>query len=181
MRRLAALLVVLLPALASADPPITSSETILIEERAPKAPATPLKKRQRPLPYSDEAMDQNLWARVWVVLDIDETGKVTAVRLVTRAGAGLDEIAVKEAMSYRFNPARDAEGKAVPTRVMWLFEWESYWRKTLVKSTGLPPCRGSGPLRVFSYDPVYRDCTVPTEKQIRAALGTAPAAGTGPP
>jgi TonB family protein len=144
-----------------------SSEVITIRERArpsKAAPATPVGRfGSSPPPYSDEAIDEDVWARAWLLLDVDATGRVTAVQIMKKAGHGLDEIAVREAKKLRFQPARDDDGRAIATRVALPMEWPSYWySRDIAVSTGVPPCRGSGPLRLGSFHPTYRDCSVPT-------------------
>ncbi len=144
-----------------------AGETIEIEERLPEPPkVAPRPSRSyhaRPLPYSDEAIQRDEWRRAWLILDVDERGRVTGVEILVPAGLGLDEIAVREVRRYRFEPARDAAGRPVPSRVAWVMEWPSFWYQLTIKSTGLPPCRGRGPLNLGSLHPVYRDCRVPRE------------------
>jgi hypothetical protein len=122
-------------------------------------------------PYSDKAMLSDRWSLAWMLLDIDEAGKVTRVKFLRYPGQDLERIAVKTALRLRFDPALGADGKPVRSYVAWPIEWPSYW--WLVKRTGLAtgipdtshiPCRGSGPLNLGSVHPTYRDCSRPDWK-----------------
>ena len=82
-------------------------------------------------PYSTEAMERDAWAKAWLLLDIDETGRVRRVKLVKRPGFDLDAIAVKEAMKLKFQPALDENNKPMRTTLFWAMEWPSYeWLMT---------------------------------------------------
>jgi hypothetical protein len=178
MRFLAALL--LLPALALADetPRVAPGEVIVIHEKMPTKPAKQIRPKRRPPPYSDQAILEDRSRRGWAVLDIDATGRVTAVRFLRKAGYGLDELATKEAMTYRFEPAEDESGRKIPSRILWLFEWPSYFKsRTMSTITVNDPCErmsSGGPLNLGSLHPVEVDCYVPSQEDIRKALGTAP-------
>jgi len=78
------------------------------------------------LPYSDEAMDQNVWAVGWVLLDVDDKGEVTGFRSLHRPGHGLDAIAEREVFLLRFDPARDAAGKPMASKILWKLEWPAF-------------------------------------------------------
>src|SRR5262245_56492594 len=77
-------------------------------------------------PSSDQAVERDAWAKAWLLIDIDETGRVLRVKLVKRPGFDLDEIAVKEAMKLRFTPALDERGKPMRTQIFWALEWPSH-------------------------------------------------------
>lgn len=145
-------------------------------------------------PYSEEAIVRDAWAKAWLLLDIDVTGKVTRVKLVKRPGFGLDDIAVKEALKLTFEPALDADRKPVRSTIYWAMEWPSYeWlmahQGTATrmptesyaidpfagfgalaplfeeKSLSHVPCAGTAPLNLDDPHPTYRDCSRPnTEK-----------------
>ena len=146
-------------------------------------------------PYSTEAMERNAWAKAWLLLDIDETGKVLRVKLVKRPGFDLDDIAVKEAMKLKFQPALDENNKPMRTAIYWAMEWPAHGWLTMhqgtatrmptesyaldpfagnfgeLKPTGVitlssVPCAGSGPLNLDYKDPVYRDCSLPNVKKV---------------
>src|SRR5262249_49175954 len=82
--------------------------------------------RRKTPPYSDQAVERDAWAKAWLLLDIDEKGKVLRVKLVKRPGFDLDEIAVKEAMKMQFQPALDEHGKPMRTQIFWALEWPSH-------------------------------------------------------
>src|ERR1041384_8377672 len=112
--------------IAAAETPRTvRGETIHVEGTAPKGtPPKPAKKYHAIAPrYSDYAIEHDVWARAWLMLDIDARGQVTRVKLVRRPGADLDQIAIETAMKMRFEPARDALGAPVASRLLWTIEW----------------------------------------------------------
>lgn len=159
----------------------------------PKLPADA--KRLTP-PYSTEAMERDAWAKAWLLLDIDETGKVLRVKLVKRPGFDLDDIAVKEAMKLRFEPALDENNKPMRTTIYWAMEWPSHGWLTTHRGTAtrMPiesyaldpfagnfgdltltmgentlayvPCAGSAPLNLDQLHPVYRDCSRPNVTKV---------------
>lgn len=99
----------------------------IIDQKPPTVPPKlPRGKPRVTPPYSDEAVLRDAWAKAWLLLDIDETGQVRRVKLVKRPGFGLDEIAVKEAMKLRFDPALDEHRKPMRTQIFWAMEWPSH-------------------------------------------------------
>jgi hypothetical protein len=161
------------PALADPPPRYVPGETIVIHDSLPpKVLPHPKKNYHRMAPpYSDEAIDRDVWAKAWVLLDIDARGVVTRVKLLKRPGYNLDSIAVAHAMKMRFDPAEDAKGNPMPTQLLWSMEWPSYW--WLVDLDEPPnrvppraehvPCAGSGPMNLGSLHPGYRDCSPPPD------------------
>jgi len=168
---------------ADDEPKVTGNEVIVIEGAppTPKVKAKPKKRYLgsgdkldniflRPAPqYSDRAIESDKWAVAWMLLDIDDTGKVQRVKFLKYPGLDLEKIAVKEALKLQFEPAIATDGKPQRSWIVWPIEWPSYW--WLVQFTGLAtgipdtshvPCRGSGPLHVGSVHPVYKDCAGPT-------------------
>jgi hypothetical protein len=152
--------------------PVDSAETIVIHDPIPpKVLARPVKHYARIAPpYSDEAIVEDAWAKAWLLLDIDQTGQVTRVKLLHHPGHGLDQIAISQGLTMKFDPALDASGNPVPSRQIWPIEWPSYWWLVDFEgvTTGIPPtiyqvpCRDSGqPMHVMSVHPVYRDCSPP--------------------
>jgi len=107
-----------------------SAEVVTIHEHLPGQKHTApeaLRATIKPiLPYSDEAMDQNVWAIGWVLLDVDETGEVTGFRFLHRPGYGLDAIAEREVFLLKFDPARDAAGTPMASKVLWKLEWPAF-------------------------------------------------------
>jgi hypothetical protein len=77
--------------------------------------------------YSDEARDADVWARAWLLLDIDASGQVTRMKLLHAPGYGLDRIATLAAGNLEFEPAKSPSGKPVPALVLWTYEWPSYY------------------------------------------------------
>jgi hypothetical protein len=172
-----------------AGPKVSSSigEVIVIRERQPTAVAArPTGRRRGPPPYSDRAALGNRWARAWLLLDIDRSGRVTRLKFLNRPGFDLDEIALDEAFKARFEPARDAAGRPTATYLLYALEWPSYWWmvKMVGTATNEPrspdyiPCRGSGPLNLGMAVPVYRDCSVPDLDRIKAAAWIDPPSGS---
>ncbi|HTL38709.1 MAG TPA: energy transducer TonB [Kofleriaceae bacterium] len=177
---LAGVLVALLGADARAETPRTvRGETIHVEGKAPPGtPPKPAKRYHAIAPrYSDYAVEHDVWARAWLLLDIDARGAVTRVKLVRKPGADLDQIAIDTAMKMKFEPARDALGAPKASQLLWSIEWPSWgW---LIAHEGLAtkipasvngvPCAGSGqPLNLDAVHPVYRDCTLPDVSKIEA-------------
>lgn len=154
---------------------LTPGEVIVLTERVlPPVPPTPTRPRRSPPPYSDAAIERDVWAVAWLLLDIDARGVVTRVKWLNRPGHDLAPIALREAFAQRFRPARDAADRPVPSRLVWSLEWQAYW--WLVYRAGVTtgylnasavPCRGSGPMNLDSQHPIYRDCTPPDLTKIR--------------
>ena len=131
---------------------ITGGEVINIVDTRLPPPAVPPKPAgfhdRKSLPYSAEAMERDAWARAFVLLDIDERGEVSRIKLLKRPGFGLDQIAIDEAFALGFEPARDGAGKAVRTYVVWDMEWPSWgW---------LVGGGGTTAGRPVAYDGMYR-------------------------
>jgi hypothetical protein len=114
--------------------------------------------------YSDKAMDDDVWLRAWLVLDISDQGTVTRLKLVNAPGHELDAIAVSEGFKLKFEPARDRANQAIRALIVWSFEWPSYWwmlgnhyriDRFPVQANGVA-CRKSGPPSDH-----YRDCSKP--------------------
>jgi hypothetical protein len=173
-------------------------ERIDIHERV-AVPAKPIDKYAAKFPeYSDEAMEKDAWGLAWVWLFISSKGEVIGMQFIKRPGYGLDQIAVERAFGMRFEPARDAQGRAMPSERLWKMEWPSYdWLTSdglanETPSTGyrrmywgsLDPsgkaCRGAGPMNMGELYPRYRDCTPPDLRALDTApLITRPHAGNG--
>jgi hypothetical protein len=179
---LVALVLLTQPAVAD-DKPTTRGSEVIVIEGSPPPPKVKAKPKKRYLPrgeidnvflrpapeYSDEAIDKDVWSVAWMLLDIDESGTVTRVKFLKYPGYDLEQIAVKTALALEFAPATDDDGVPMRSYVVWPIEWPSYW--WMVSRTGLAtgipdvshiPCRGSGPLRLESIHPTYRDCAPPT-------------------
>jgi len=156
-----------------------AGEVIIIRDRiAPPVPPKPknFEPRKAP-PYSDRAVLSDAWTKAWLLLDVDETGRVTRLKFLKRPGHDLEKIARSEAFKLRFDPARDRDGKAMRSWVVWPIEWPSAWwlsmfvgtRSAMPKIVGFPPrrqddyvpCAGSGPMNLGSLHPTYKDCSRP--------------------
>jgi hypothetical protein len=167
------------------DAAITSKvdEVIVLESRPPPAVVPePVDKfvRIKVPPYSDEAILKDAWTRAWLLLDVDEHGKVSQVKFLKKPGYNLEPIALAEAWKLEFTPAKNDRGQAVPSFVLWPIEWPSmYYLEHHTKNTTRMPenwglgrgsraawiaCKGSGPWvftnRISSYTG-YRDCSRP--------------------
>jgi hypothetical protein len=106
---------------------IDGQEAIEIHETAPTVtPARPVNEWIRILPYSKKALLDDEWTRAWMTLDVDDKGQVLHLKWIRRPGHDLDDIAMREAFDIRFNPARDSGKHAMPSRVVWMFEWPSH-------------------------------------------------------
>lgn len=74
-------------------------------------------------PYPAEAKAQGIVGQVVLQIDIDGDGKVTAVEVKKPAGHGFDEAARQAALQFVFAPAVK-EGKAVPSRILYVYKFE---------------------------------------------------------
>jgi hypothetical protein len=172
----------------------TSGEVIEIQERPPP-PVPPKAKNYKPHkapPYSDAAVLSDAWTRAWMLLDVDETGRVVRFKFLKRPGYDLEEIAKKEVFALQFDPARDENGKAIRVWILWTIEWPSAWWLSQFVGTraGMPPmvyypppphrldwkvpCRGSGPLNLGSIHPAYKDCSKPDLSKIKVESWVVP-------
>jgi hypothetical protein len=154
-------------------PRAVRGETIIIRGTAPPKVLPKAKKRYgRIAPaYSDYAIEHDKWAKAWLLLDIDERGVVTRLKLLKAPGYDLDQIAIERGFSMRFDPAEDIHGNAIPSQLITPIEWPAYW--WLIAREGLAtkipeyiervPCEGSGPMKLGSIHPAYRDCSPPPE------------------
>ena len=154
-------------------PRVVRGEVIIVRGTAPPAVMPRGKKRYgRIAPqYSDWMMEHDVWAKAWLLLDIDERGTVKRLKLLKAPGKDLDQIAIDRGFSMRFDPAEDANGNPMRTQLVTPIEWPAYW--WLVEREGLAtrvpeyielvPCLGSGPMKMGSIHPMYRDCSPPPD------------------
>jgi hypothetical protein len=154
---------------------IDGGEAIEIHETAaPAVAAKPVDRFIRILPYSDDAIRDDEWVRAWLTLDLDASGNVLHVKWMHRPGHGLDSIALANAFELKLEPARDRAKRAVPSQLVWMFEWPSH--KWLLAHrnydlTRMPddytkvPCQAAGEHR---HD--RRDCS---QADVTSALGEA--------
>ncbi|HEY5923964.1 MAG TPA: hypothetical protein VIV11_19930 [Kofleriaceae bacterium] len=150
-------------------PRIVRGETIIVRGKAPPVKMPKGKKRYGRIapPYSDWMMEHDVWAKAWLLLDIDERGVVTRLKLLKKPGYDLDQIAIDRGFSMRFDPAEDANGNPMATQLITPIEWPAYW--WLITREGIAtkipdyiervPCYGSGPWKMGSIHKAYRDCS----------------------
>lgn len=75
--------------------------------------------------YPEIARRMGIGGKVLVKLGIDRKGFVKSVRVLKKAGYGMDEEAVKVAWHYRFKPARRADGEAVDFVITYSFSFQN--------------------------------------------------------
>lgn len=123
-------------------------------------PARPVEDYTRLTPRESSAsIEHDVSASVAVRLEVDEEGRVTSATILKGAGYGLDEIALETVKGYKFEPARDDEGRPVRAVFGWRLVWESHWKRLVTETiAGHPNCRGQGPLNLGEVHPVYIDC-----------------------
>lgn len=181
MRAVVALALLSLSSVAVADeaPRRMRPEVIDLSEPAPPVVRPKAKRYPRKLPpYSDRAVLSDVWKRAWMLLEIDEVGTVTRLKVMQRPGYDLDDIAVREAFKLTFTPAKDAQGQPMRVWIVWGFEWPAHsWvvghtglATAMPPDVGFPPrpaylhvpCEGDGPMRLGSVIyKGYRDCSRP--------------------
>lgn len=83
----------------------------------------PAMEREVKIPYPEEAKRAGVEGAVVMRISIDETGNVTAARVVRGLGFGLDEAAAEAMKRCRFRPAR-YRGEAVGTDFTWSYRFE---------------------------------------------------------
>jgi hypothetical protein len=106
------------------------------DQKRPQPKVKPQAKHdeQQTLPYTEEAVERDAWARAWLLLDVDESGRVTRLKLVKPPGFGLERICLDEAFKLRFAPALDDAGRPMKNYMLWTMEWPSWgW---LVRGNG---------------------------------------------
>jgi hypothetical protein len=124
---------------------IFGGEVIQVDDKKRPQPKVKAKSQNDPmktLPYSDEAIDRDAWARAWLLLDVDETGHVTRLKLLKAPGFDLDRIAIDEGFKLTFTPALDGKDRPTKTYVLWTLEWPS--REWLVQTGGVAGFHGGG-------------------------------------
>jgi Carboxypeptidase regulatory-like domain len=104
-------------------------EVIKIEDArrpVPKVVPKPQKDTRINPPYSEEAVERDAWARAWLLLDVDEKGKVTRLKLLKAPGFDLNQICIDEAFKLGFDPALDDAGQPMKTYMLWTMEWPAW-------------------------------------------------------
>jgi protein TonB len=74
-------------------------------------------------PYPPQAKADEVEGAVICEVSIDETGKVTAVKVLEGPGHGLNEAARDALLRFTFKPAIK-DGQAVATAIQWNFRFE---------------------------------------------------------
>lgn len=72
--------------------------------------------------YPEDAVKEGKEADVFLEVDIDETGKVTDVRLIKPAGDGFDQAAIKAVKGFVFEPA-EIDGKPSPITIEYVYHF----------------------------------------------------------
>jgi protein TonB len=75
-------------------------------------------------PYPPEAQARQIEGTVQVRVEINADGSVHDARVLKGLGFGLDQAAVKALRHYRFKPARDHGGRAVPAVIVWRYTFQ---------------------------------------------------------
>jgi hypothetical protein len=116
--------------------PPPGMEVVRIKEELPAVVTKPQVLDQtatvRRLPRSDELIDSNEGAIVWLMTTVDPHGIVTDARIMkSPAGLDLDGIATAEARTLQFHPALDADGRPTTSHVVVKVEWQPYWSQLM--------------------------------------------------
>ncbi|WP_419808426.1 energy transducer TonB [Sphingomonas sp.] len=73
--------------------------------------------------YPREALRQGIYGRVIALLNTTPAGTVERCHIVSSAGPALNDGTCKAAMRIRFRPARDADGKPLPSTYLLPVRW----------------------------------------------------------
>ena len=132
----------------------STGEVIVIRDPPPPPVIAKAPPRRTLPPYSDYSIEHNTWTRAWMLLDIDETGRVVRFKFLKRPGADLEKIAETYIFATTFEPARDGNGRAIRSRLVWDLEWPAYgWMVSRTGvAAGIPPsisyaCRAPAAVR----------------------------------
>jgi protein TonB len=75
--------------------------------------------------YPEIAKRMGIEGKVLVKIGIDRRGTIKSVRILQKAGYGMDEAAVKAAWQHKFRPARGVDGKPVDYAISYSFKFSS--------------------------------------------------------
>ena len=123
----------------------------ILEADQPKVMPKPKSPTNRIPEYSQAARDADVWTKAWLLLHVGRDGQVKRLKVLHAPGHDLDEVAVRDAFSLRFEPALDRAGRPVPVMVLWSYEWPSYWwmvehkhpPRAVPAEVNAVPCRGT--------------------------------------
>ena len=153
------------------DLDVEGGEVIKIEDQQrpkPTVAAKPKQDVQLSLPYSEESIERDAWARAWLLLDVDQYGHVSRLKLLKRPGFGLEKICLEEAFKMRFAPARDHAGRPMKTYVLWTMEWPSWGWLIQGNGTAMRRPKDSDQLHVFTpnvqHGVTHREYVPPEDK-----------------
>jgi hypothetical protein len=111
--------------------------------------------------YTDAIRDENAWVRAWVLVEVNESGGVSRVKLLNPPGFGLDAIAIRDAFKLKFEAARNRVDKPVPSLVVWKFEWPPSGSRPPSNKWSRLPCRQNADDKWYAMNTPYRDCSQP--------------------
>jgi TonB family protein len=131
---------------------------------APPLLTSPSLKTQRDATYPTQALAEHREGNVGLELDLDASGLVVDVRVVTRAGYGFDEAAVEAARAFTFEPAR-RRGIPVASTVEFTYEFHL---------PAAPPAQIPAKAPVFAPAPTAREVVQDEPNQSTVVLGTRP-------
>jgi len=152
--------------------PRTAVEEVVIRQQHDLAAPPKVRKNTLPrkLEYTDEAIDQNVWGTVWLLLRVTAKGDVVKAEVLKApADLALDPVALDVVKKVKFRPALDKQGRPKAFKVLWRMDWEPYWAKRdrFTGKASIAVCQGSGPLNMnfvgtrVPIEVAYRDCTPP--------------------
>jgi protein TonB len=85
----------------------------------------PEKTREVKPDYPSEARRLGLDGQVTLRVGIDRHGVVRSVRLLKKAGYGMDEAAVQAMWKFKFTPARSKDGQAVDCQINYTHTFQA--------------------------------------------------------
>lgn len=107
------------PPLLAAPPPSPTFEPV-DEESVAEFPEAYVKPEPE---YPEMAKRMGIGGKVLVRIGIDRKGNIKSVRVLEKAGYGMDEAAVKAAWRHRFKPARRPDGEPVDFVITYSFSF----------------------------------------------------------
>jgi protein TonB len=73
--------------------------------------------------YPGEARRLNIEAQVLLRVGVDRRGSVRAVRVIKKAGYGMDEAAVQAMWKFKFKPCMAKDGRAIDCQITYKFSF----------------------------------------------------------